>query len=76
MPSQQIICLECAKRPLGQYPGEWSKRKPGIAREDFLCDLCSVTIPEGTPCVAQSFGLDRTPYVRWEGQYIKEEIAK
>ena len=73
MPSQQIICLECARRPLKKYPGEWSNRKNGIAREDFLCDLCAITIPEGTPCVAQSFGLDRTPYVRWEGQYIKED---
>jgi hypothetical protein len=76
MPSHQIICLECAKRPLGQYPGEWSNRKQGVAREDFLCDTCGVEIPTGTPCVAQSFGLDRTPYAPWEGQYIALKEGK
>lgn len=74
MPSLQIICLKCAERPLGQYAGEWSKRKWGTARQDFVCDSCNTEIPTGARCVAQSFGLDRTPYAPWEAAYIREEL--
>jgi hypothetical protein len=70
MPSQQIICLKCAERPLKKYPGEWSRREPGKARADFVCDACNTDIPKGAECVAQSFGLDRTPWYPWEIQYI------
>ena len=75
MASRQIICLECAKREPGQYPGEWANRKWGYARGfkngDFVCDLCNATIPRGTKCVAQTFGLARDPYQPgWEDEYL------
>ena len=68
--TRQIICLECAKREPGRYPGEWANRAWGYARGDFVCDLCNATIPRGTKCVAQSFGLDRDPYCPWESEYL------
>ena len=72
--TRQIICLECAKREPGRYPGEWANRLWGHARGfkngDFVCDLCNATIPKGTMCVAQSFGLDRDPYQPWEDEFI------
>jgi hypothetical protein len=75
MPSHQIICLKCAERKPGDYPGEWWVRVIGKARGfengDFVCDLCNATIPKGTECVAQSLGLDRTPYQPgWEKEYL------
>lgn len=74
MPSQRIICKTCAKRPLGEYPGEWAKRVSGVALKDYLCDQCNVDIPKGAPCVAESFGRDKTPHVPWEHEFIKLEV--
>jgi|WetSurMetagenome_2_1015567.scaffolds.fasta_scaffold01177_2 hypothetical protein len=74
MPSHRIICKTCARRPLGEYPGEWAKRVSGVALKDYLCDQCNVDIPMGTPCVAESFGRTRTPHVPWERDYIKMEV--
>jgi hypothetical protein len=72
--TRQMICLKCAERRPGDYPGEWWVRIQGKARGfkngDFVCDLCNTTIPKGTDCVAQSFGLDRQPYEPWEGEYL------
>lgn len=42
---------------------------------DFVCDQCNATIPKGTECVAQSFGLDRTPYFPWEDEYLGEDTG-
>ena len=70
MPSHRIICKTCAKSPLGEYPGEWARRVSGLARKDFVCDQCNVDISEGTPCVAESFGVDRVPYTPWEQKYV------
>jgi hypothetical protein len=73
MPSHRIICKTCAKRPLGEYSGEWAKRVSGRARKDYLCDQCDAGIPKESPCVAESFGQNRTPYIPWEWDYIKME---
>lgn len=74
--TRQIICLKCAKRKPTKYMGEWWYRIQGKARGfkngDFVCDLCNATIPRGTDCVAQSFGLDRDPPRSWEHEYLGE----
>jgi hypothetical protein len=67
--------MECAERKPGDYPGEWWVRIQGKARGfhngDFICDLCNKTITKGEDCVAQSFGVDRTPYEPgWEVEYL------
>lgn len=71
---RQIICLKCAERKPGEYPGEWWIRVYGKARGfkngNFVCDFCNITIPKGTKCVAQSSGLDRQPYEPWENKYL------
>lgn len=74
MPTHRIICLECAKIPAGEYPGEWIKRVRGVALHNFRCDQCNATIPGGTRCVAESFGKNRTPYIPWEHEFIKKEL--
>lgn len=78
--TRKIICLKCAERKPGNYPGEWWHREQGKARGfkngDFVCDLCNATIPKGTECVAESFGLDRDPYRAWEDEYISQGDIK
>ena len=75
--TRQIICLKSAERKPGDYPGEWWHREQGKARGfkngDFVCDQCNATIPKGTECVAQSFGLDRDPYKPWEHEFLGED---
>lgn len=74
--TRQIICLKCAERKPGEYPGEWWHREQGRARGfkngDFVCDQCNTTIPKGTECVAQSFGRDNVVgmYYPWEHEYL------
>ena len=74
--TKQIICLKYAERKPKDYPGEWWHREQGKARGfangDFVCDQCNATIPKGSDCVAQSFGLYRYPYHPWEHEYLGE----
>lgn len=70
---RMIACEECAKRIVKDYAGEWFKRVHGTAKNDMLCDYCCppTEIKKGDKCAAESMGLDRTPYFKWENTYIE-----
>lgn len=70
---RQIICIKDAREHLlHKYDGEWSKRIYGVAKRDFVCDLCGEPINTGDNCCAESMGLgDEIPVTAWEKEYIE-----
>lgn len=71
---RQIICRKCQlEHPMQEYTGEWGKRVLGISKRNLVCDLCGKNLPVGTPCTAESFGLNTQPYYQWEIDYLNIE---
>lgn len=73
---RDIICPGCAiqQRDLfptdEPYPGEFVKFVSGIARNEYLCDLCGAAINVTDVCIAFSISTERAPYTAWEQNYI------
>jgi hypothetical protein len=68
-----IACEKCSQKKSPFYEGEWFKRVKGTAKRDMFCDYCCppTLIKQGDKCAAESMGLDRTPYFKWEDSFIE-----
>lgn len=69
---RQIICLACAqKNPPKDYPGEWWVRMKGCLLASFVCDICDISLLEGTLAIAESMGTTRMHHYPWEDKFIR-----
>lgn len=55
-----------------EYPGEFTKVVPGLAKLDMVCDWSGEPIKVGDPVLAVSMGVGKAPEaVTWETMYVQ-----
>jgi hypothetical protein len=59
-----------------KYDGEWGKRVLGISKFNLICDICGIELSKGSPCTAESFGVDSQSCIPWETGLLKIEGPK
>lgn len=75
--TRRVTCPSCApvwRKLVGRYPGEDVKLVEGILHVDCRCDECNKPLTVGQRAFCVSLSTPRTPYFRWEHEFVGEVL--